>query len=96
MKVIVRWWDGYLQVFDEVEEWRAGAYLLWIRQKPKGHNAVHQERHIPLTQVRWFSPIPSDREYLEKQVMEQSKGGEKNGTETSVWLEKSRGDVLVR
>ena len=68
MKVIVRWWDGYFQVFDEVEEWRAGAYLLWIKQKA-GHNAV-QERHIPLVQVRWFSPVPSDREYLEKQLRE--------------------------
>lgn len=69
MKVTVRWWDGYIQVFDNVEEWRAGAYLLWIRQKKTGgHDDVHQERHIPLIQVRWFSPSPTDREYLEKQL----------------------------
>jgi len=69
MKVTVRWWDGYIQVFANVEEWRAGAYLLWIRQKKTGgHDDVHQERHIPLSQVRWFSPYPTDRKYLERQI----------------------------
>lgn len=67
MKIIVRWWDGYLQVFDDVVEWRAGAYLLWIRQDGR-------TRHIPLSQVRWFEPIPADRVVMETQ----RKSGEKD------------------
>ena len=59
MKIIVRWWDGYLQVFDNVIEWRAGAYLLWIKKEK-------ETRHIPLLQVRWFEPVPSDKIYLEE------------------------------
>jgi len=61
MKIIVRWWDGYLQAFDDVVEWRAGAYLLWIRQTDD------RTRHIPLFQVRWFEPIPADRVVMETQ-----------------------------
>jgi hypothetical protein len=73
LKVTVRWWDGYFQVFDNVEEWRAGAYLLWIRQKKTGgHDDVHQERHIPLMQVRWFSPYPTDRETIEAQIKKET------------------------
>lgn len=74
MKVTVRWWDGYIQVFDNVEEWRAGAFLLWIRQSVNKdlHDLAHQERHIPLSQVRWFSPYPTDREYLEQQLTKES------------------------
>ena len=59
MQVIVRWWDGYVQIFDNVVEWRAGAYLLWVKFGG-GHT-----RHIPLQQVRWFEPVPSDTAYLE-------------------------------
>lgn len=46
--VNVRWWDGYLEVFDTTEV-RFGAYLLWLRL------ANGDNRHIPLAQVRWFS-----------------------------------------
>ena len=62
MQVIVRWWDGYVEVFDNVVEWRAGAYLLWVKLS-RG-----KTRHIPLQQVRWFEPIPSDKQYLEGQT----------------------------
>lgn len=69
MKIAVRWWDGYIQVFENVEEWRAGTFLLWIRHKETGsHDDVHQERHIPLNHVRWFSPSPTDREFLEAKM----------------------------
>lgn len=69
MRLAVRWFDGYLQVFENVAEWRAGAYLLWIRQeKTGGHDDVHSERHIPLNQVRWFAPSPTDREILEAKM----------------------------
>ena len=53
-KVIVRWWDGYIETFDKVIEWRAGAYLLWMCLDD-GHT-----RHIPLRQVRWYEPIPNE------------------------------------
>jgi len=52
-KVTVRWWDGYLEVFEHVVDWRAGAYLLWLKL-PNG------TRYIPLQQVRWFEPNPND------------------------------------
>jgi hypothetical protein len=65
MKIIIRWWDGYLQVVDNVKDWRAGAYLLWI-EYTDGHT-----RHVPLFQVRWFEPIPSDKEYLKSRVDEE-------------------------
>jgi len=48
-----------LQVFDNVIEWRAGAYLLWIKNEK-------ETRHIPLLQVRWFEPVPSDKSYREE------------------------------
>jgi len=57
MQIIVRWWDGYIQVLNNIVEWRAGAYLLWIKFGG-GHT-----RHIPLQQVRWFEPLPSDDAY---------------------------------
>lgn len=62
-KVIVRWWDGYLQVFEDVVEWRAGSDLLWIGQTDRA-------LHIPLRQVRWFEPMPSDRAVMEEQRKE--------------------------
>jgi hypothetical protein len=49
--VNVRWFDGYLEIFD-CEEVRFGSDLLWMRLR-NGNN-----RHIPLRQVRWFSVNP--------------------------------------
>ena len=46
--VNVRWWDGYLEIF-ECTEVRNGCDLLFLRLKNGGN------RHIPLRQVRWFS-----------------------------------------
>jgi len=48
IKVNVRWWDSYLEVFDCLEV-RFGCDLLWLRLL-EGSN-----RHIPLRHVRWFS-----------------------------------------
>lgn len=45
--VTVRWFDGYMEVFETTEV-RFGSDLLWMRLKD-GNN-----RHIPLRQVRWF------------------------------------------
>ena len=45
--VTVRWWDGYMEVFEATEV-RFGSDLLWMRLKD-GTN-----RHIPLRMVRWF------------------------------------------
>lgn len=45
--VTVRWWDGYMEVFNATEV-RFGCDLLWMRLVD-GNN-----RHIPLRQVRWF------------------------------------------
>ena len=47
-KVNVRWFDGYLEVFD-CEDVRFGCDLLWLRLSDKSN------RHIPLRNVRWFS-----------------------------------------
>ena len=47
-RVNVRWWDGYLEVF-EAKEVRFGSDLLWLKLED-GNN-----RHIPLRHVRWFS-----------------------------------------
>ena len=65
MKVTVRWWDGYIEVFRNVVEWRAGAYLLWIKYEdrgisPMGPVLLYHYRHIPLSQVRWFEPLPDE------------------------------------
>jgi frataxin-like iron-binding protein CyaY len=46
--VNVRWLDGYHELF-EVIEWRASNGMLWMRLKQGGN------RHISLTNVRWFS-----------------------------------------
>jgi hypothetical protein len=46
--VNVRWFDGYLEVF-EAQEVRFGNSYLWMRLSDG------QNRHIPLVQVRWFS-----------------------------------------
>ncbi|MBA7679674.1 hypothetical protein ES703_87976 [subsurface metagenome] len=54
IKVVVRWWDGYLETFEATEV-RHGAYLLWI-------DLGETNRHIPLEKVRWFSVNPSSRE----------------------------------
>ena len=52
--VIVRWRDGYIETFSNVDEWRAGADLLWLKLND-GHH-----RHIPLREVRWFEPRPNE------------------------------------
>ena len=57
--VNVRWFDGYLEVF-ECTEVRAGWALLWMRLL-EGSN-----RHIPLQNVRWFSVTPESHESLER------------------------------
>jgi len=54
-KIVIRWWDGYLELF-EYECVRFGSDLLWIRLK-NGKN-----RHIPLRHVRWFSVYPESHE----------------------------------
>ena len=56
-KVTVRWFDGYLEVF-EAKEVRFGSDLLWIKL------LTNQNRHIPLRQVRWFSLYPESREKI--------------------------------
>jgi hypothetical protein len=53
--VNVRWFDGYLETF-ECDDTRFGKDLLWMRLKD-GSN-----RHIPLSQVRWFSTYPESHE----------------------------------
>lgn len=53
-KLVVRWWDGYIEVFVQVAEWRAGVSLLWIKLENG------DTRHIPLNQVRWFEPVPNE------------------------------------
>ena len=55
IKVSVRWFDGYLESFD-CSEVRFGAYLLWMRL------ANGQNRHIPVSQVRWYSVSPESHE----------------------------------
>ena len=45
--VHVRWIDGYLEKF-EASEVRFGSDLLWMRL------ANGENRHIPLSSVRWF------------------------------------------
>ena len=57
--VNVRWWDGYLEIF-EASEVRSGCDLLWIKLL-KGPN-----RYIPLRQVRWFSIDPGSYEILKR------------------------------
>ena len=50
IKVVVRWWDGYIEDFDAAEA-RAGVDLLWIML------TNGETRHIPLRHVRWFSGL---------------------------------------
>ena len=57
-KVVVRWFDGYLEEFDCVET-RFGSDLLWMRLK------TGQNRHVPLRTVRWFSVTPESHERTE-------------------------------
>ncbi|MDR0918983.1 MAG: hypothetical protein LBM93_06990 [Oscillospiraceae bacterium] len=58
--VTVRWWDGYIETF-EVNEVRAGAYLLWMRLT-NGKN-----RYVPINQVRWYSlEVESHQEISEE------------------------------
>ena len=54
-KVVVRWFDGYLENFD-CSEVRFGSDLLWMRLT-SGFN-----RHIPMRQVRWYSITPESHE----------------------------------
>ena len=51
----VRWFDGYLETFA-ASEVRFGNALLWMRLLDGGN------RHIPLSQVRWFSTTPESHE----------------------------------
>ena len=53
--VNVRWWDGYLETFDGLDDVRFGSDLLWLA---KGDT----NRHIPLRMVRWFSVYPESHE----------------------------------
>ncbi len=54
IKVNVRWFDGYLEMFEATEV-RFGSDLLWMRLK-------EGNRHIPLREVRWFSLSPESHE----------------------------------
>jgi len=55
--VNVRWFDGYLEVFD-CSEVRQGGQILWMRLN-NGQN-----RTIPLREVRWFSTDPESHAYI--------------------------------
>lgn len=54
-KVVVRWFDGYLEEFI-CNEVRFGCDLLWMRL------VSGQNRHIPLRMVRWYSISPESHE----------------------------------
>ena len=54
-KVVVRWWDGYLERFNCTEA-RFGSDLLWLKL------VGSKNRHIPLRQVRWYSVTPGSHE----------------------------------
>jgi len=54
-KVVVRWFDGYLEEFI-CNEVRFGCDLLWMRL------VSGQNRHIPLRMVRWYSITPESYE----------------------------------
>lgn len=64
--VVVRWWDGYIEVFETTEV-RFGSDLLWMRLI-SGEN-----RHIPLRQVRWFS---LEKESHARQLVSEAEGSE--------------------
>jgi len=49
VKLEVRWNDGYLERFDDIQKWRAGNATLWLK-----HEDGRQE-WIPLISVRRFS-----------------------------------------
>lgn len=53
--VNVRWFDGYLEVFN-CSDIRFGSDLLWMRL------TTGKNRHVPLRQVRWFSTYPESHE----------------------------------
>lgn len=56
--VNVRWWDGYLEVFD-CSQVRQGGHILWMRL------SNGQNRTIPLIgNVRWFSTDPESHAAL--------------------------------
>ena len=59
-KVVVRWFDGYLEEFEDVEDVRFGSDILWL-DLGKGKT----NRHIPLRMVRWFSLVPASHERSE-------------------------------
>jgi hypothetical protein len=48
-KLEVRWHDGYLERFHDVENWRCGYSTLWIK------HITGEEEWIPLVSVRRFS-----------------------------------------
>lgn len=54
-KVVVRWWDGYIEEFD-CKRVRFGCDLLWLEL------ATGSNRHIPLRMVRWWSLEPYSSE----------------------------------
>jgi hypothetical protein len=55
IKVVVRWFDGYLEEFS-CSEVRFGSDLLWMRLETGGN------RHIPTRTVRWYSITPESHE----------------------------------
>lgn len=56
MKIVnIRWFDGYIEKF-ECDEVRFGAYLIWMRL------ISGQNRHVPISQVRWYSIDPESHE----------------------------------
>ena len=55
MQITVRWWDGYVEVINNVTEWHAGPHLLLL------HFEDGKIRHIPLQQVRWFDERGDER-----------------------------------
>jgi hypothetical protein len=61
--VNVRWFDGYIEEF-KCDEVRFGAYLIFLRLK-NGSN-----RHIPVSQVRWYSVTPESHEKI-KQIQDE-------------------------
>lgn len=55
-KVVIRWFDGYIETFKDVEECRFGSDFIWIKLKNS------KNRHIPTRQVRWYSVYPESHE----------------------------------
>ena len=61
MKLEVRWLDGYLEIFENVVDWRAGYATLWVKYESRVPNTLELDTNPKMIILQDWIPMVNVR-----------------------------------